>query len=259
MFGTKPAELRRVRRQSHALSVATIVFGLTVGAAASSAQVAVGEIKARIWELQLGTPVSELPPQYLDPHCGTNGGPPGARLASWSEYALCPAEPETGLHEIWFTEDDEAEYVARAYRTQLFEPGPFAANVLAGHKVIYSVLVDDAGVIQGYRVFSDPREAETFRYRAHRAADALLGFYGYSNFTCTDLPAAEGETEVEGLFVKRDCVAMADGRYVMVAARHLRKPGQFAIDPATNQPTTNYFESSFRLEVFATAYAPVQR
>src|SRR5687768_14994593 len=97
-------------------------------AAAVSAQPAIDN-RARIYDLVLGTPVSEIPSRYLDPHCGTNGGPPSTRLASWADFAICPAEPGTGLHEVWFSEDDEAEYVALAYRTQLFGPGPNAANI----------------------------------------------------------------------------------------------------------------------------------
>ncbi len=223
---------------------------MTLSAATATAQPA-ADIKARIWELRLGTPVSEIPTRYFDPHCGTNGGPQSLRLNSWADFALCPAEPGTGLHEVWFTEDDEIEYVGLAYRYQFFAPGPVSANVFLGHKVIYSVLLDDAGLVQGYRVFTDPREPERFRLTAEAAGDAMLGIYGYSNFTCTDVPALPGEIEVEGRFVKMVCVAIVDGRHITIERHFFRKPGQTQYHPVTGLETTNYFESSTRLEVIA--------
>ncbi len=229
---------------------------LAIAVFAAGPAFAQAPIKLNIWELQMGTPMLDLPPQYLDPHCGTNGGPQGRRLDGGQFFAVCPRDPRTGLFEIWFTEDDENEYVARAYRSQTFEPGPVAANILFGHKVIYSVLVDDAGLIQGYRVFTDPREPEQFRLTAEVLGEAIRGFYGYANFTCTDLPAAEGETEYEGRFLKRLCTATVGDRFIQVERHLLRKPGQTAVDPVTGRGTINYFDSSSRVEVLNAGLVP---
>lgn len=230
---------------------AAMMIGLTGGALAQTV-----DIKVRLWELPIGTHVTELPPEYLDPHCGTNGGPQSRRLDGWADYMICPAEAATGFHEIWFTEDDEAEYVARAYRSQLFDPGPAAANVLVGHKMIYSLLVDDGGFVQGYRIVTDPRESESYRYTAEVAGQMMQGLYGYGNFTCIDEPLAEGETDVDGRFLKRTCVAETAGVHVTIERRFLRKPGQTAIDPLTGRATVGYFESSTRLEVIALDHMP---
>src|SRR6266699_458166 len=55
----------------------------------------------RIWDVQLGTPVSELPEEeFVDPACGTNGGPPGLRLDSFEQFDRCRPE-SSGLREIW--------------------------------------------------------------------------------------------------------------------------------------------------------------
>jgi hypothetical protein len=223
---------------------------IVVLAAAVYAQPAIDN-RARIYDLVLGTPVSELPPQYLDPHCGTNGGPRSTRIATWADFANCPAEPGTGLHEVWFSEDDEAEYVALAYRTQMFGPGPNAANVFLGHKVIFSVLIDDAGLIQGYRVFTDPREPEAFRLTAEAVGDAMMGIYGYGNFTCVDNPPLPGETPVEGRYLNRVCTATVGGQRITVERHLFRKPGQTQFDPFTGRETTNFFDGSSRLEVIA--------
>lgn len=214
--------------------------------------------KARIWELMLGTPVAELPARYLDPHCGTNGGPPSLRLASFADFADCRPEDATGLYEVWFTEDDEAEYVSRAYRAQLDMYGPSAVNVLYNHRVIYSILVDSAGNVQGYRIVTDPREDAVSRIDAEYMGDAMRGLYGYSLFACEELPAADGETPIEGRLVKQNCVAdLPDGRHVRIERRFFYKRGQFAVDPLTGIGTVNQFESTARVEVVAAgALAP---
>jgi hypothetical protein len=211
------------------------------------------DFKARIWELQLGTPVAEIPARYFDPHCGTNGGPPSLRLDGWADFARCPFDASTGLHEVWFTEDDETEYVGLAYRSQYFAPGPYSANVFLGHKVIFSLLIDDAGLVQGYRVFTDPREPTRYRDIAEAAGDAMMGLYGFENFTCTELDPLPGETEIEGRFLKRRCVATVDGRHVTIERHYFRKPGQRQYDAVTGAENPNYFESSARLEVIAEA------
>lgn len=235
-----------------------VVLAVFVLAAASPQAMAQAPIKLNIWELQMGTPFVDLPPQYLDPHCGTNGGPQSRRLDGREDFALCFPDRATGLYEIWITEDDEQEYVARAYRSQLFEPGPVAANVLYGHKTIYSILVDADGLVQGYRAFTDPREREEVRYTAVQVGDAIRGFYGYGNFECVNLPPEPGETDYEGRLVKEVCVAVVDNRHITIERRLLRKPGQTAIDPVTQTATVNYFESSTRLEVLNVALVPEQ-
>lgn len=234
-------------------AVAMAALGWAVLAALVVPATAQAPLKLTIWELQMGTPVVDLPPQYFDPHCGTNGGPQSRRLDGWDSYAVCPRDRDTGLFEIWVTEDDENEYVARAYRSQTFEPGPVAANILFGHKVIYSVLVDDAGLIQGYRVFTDPRESEYYRATAEFLGEGIRGVYGYANFTCTDLPREQGETDYEGRFVKRVCTALVGDRHIEIERHLFRKPGQTAVDPVLGRATVNYFDSSTRIEVLNVA------
>lgn len=233
-----------------------VLLGASVSVAPAFAQQA--SIKVRLWQLEMGTPVTDLLPQYLDPHCGTNGGPPSLRLADWTDYALCPPDRSTGLHEIWFIEDDETEYVGRAYRALRFDPGPASANVLFNHKMIYSLLVDDEGLVQGYRAFTDPRESTDYRYDAEFVGEALRNVYDTSAFICTDFEPAEGENAVDGRFVNQICVAVTGGMQITIERRFLRKPGQLVFDPVTRRATEGYFESSTRLEVLAADRVPGQ-
>src|SRR5262245_35763198 len=91
------------------LLLALILTGPMAGAA-------YGQPLPRIWDIEPGTHVSDLPlDEFVDPACGTNGGPPGLVIESFGQFERCPQEA-SGLREIWFIYDDELEYVARALR-----------------------------------------------------------------------------------------------------------------------------------------------
>jgi hypothetical protein len=203
----------------------------------------------RIWDLPLGTPIAALPlNDYVDPACGTNGGPPARVLKGFDEYALCPAEAATGLHEIWFRYDDEMEYVGRARRSEILIR-QYQANALAGQPIITSLLIDDSGRVAGYRIVNDPRADSRTRINAFGLADLFRGM-APPGLECTDLPPAEGERPIDDWFVKQDCTAKANGVVTRIEARRYYKPGQFAVDPNDNRVTENLFESAARLEVF---------
>jgi hypothetical protein len=207
------------------------------------------EPATKIWDIKLGTPVAALPlDQFVDPACGTNGGPPSRMLAGFADFALCPLDKATGLHEVWFRYDDEMEYVARARRSEVMIR-LYQANALGGQPIITSLLIDDAGLVQGYRVVNDPRAAGDTRIEAYGLVDLFKGMVA-PGLDCVDLPPAPGERPIEDLFVKQTCEAKADGQVTRIEARHYYKPGQFLVDPNDNRMTENEFESSARLEVY---------
>jgi hypothetical protein len=202
----------------------------------------------RIWDVQLGTPVGELPEEeFVDPACGTNGGPPGLRIGSFEQFERCRAEA-SGLREIWFRYDDELEYIARAAR----DPDAVVRNnamVVLGQPVILSLLIDPAGLVQGYRIFTDPHAEEELRTGAYAVAIAFKARFGADGWDCEDMPPAEGETPILGVFVKQRCRKLADGQQMTVESRHYYKPGQGLLDPNTGLPTVNQFESSARVQL----------
>jgi hypothetical protein len=217
-------------------------------AIAVSGQGALAQSPKRIFDVPLGSPVSKLPSDlWVDPSCGTNGGPPSIRLDGFEAFARCRTEPDTGLHEVWFIYDDEWEYIARAYRDAI-EIGRYSANTFYGQPIITSLLIDDGGLVQGYRVVTDPRAPEEVRLLAHTLTVVFKAQYGTTPWQCVDLPPQERETPVDGTFVKQDCASVSADRYVKVQGRLLRKPGQgdFSVAPQ------GYFESSARLEVYST-------
>jgi hypothetical protein len=201
-----------------------------------------------IWDMRLGTPVSELPDdEFVDPACGTNGGPPGLRLDGFEQFARCRAET-SGLREIWFRYDDELEYIARAAR----DPDAVARNnamVMLGQPVILSFLVDPAGLVQGFRVFTDPHADQDLRATAYMVGVALKARFGTEGFECNDLPPAAGETPIAGAFVKQLCRKVSDDQRITVESRHYYKSGQALLDPNTGRTTVNQFESAARMEL----------
>ena len=185
--------------------------------------------------------------------CGSNGGPPRQRIADWSEFGKCRAEA-TGLHEVYARFDDFEEYVGRAVDDPV-TLGRTGTRV-AGHPIILSVLFDDGGTLRGLRFVSDPRGDPGARRMAHLLRLAIINRYGPSGWSCTDLPAAPGETPVGGVFLKQRCEKMTAERHLMVEARFLRKPGQTDADPATGEQTQGQFESWTRFELTDPNYKP---
>jgi hypothetical protein len=230
--------------------------GLALILAGAGAHPALGQRPSpKIWDVQLGSPVSTLPQEaFVDPACGTNGGPPGLPIDSFEEFGRCRAE-SSGLREIWFRYDDELEYIARAAR----DPDAAARNnamLVLGQPVILSLLIDGAGLLQGYRIITDPRADEELRANAYLVAIAFKFRFGPDGWGCTDAAPRQGETPITGAFLKQECRKVLDGQQITVESRHYYKAGQALLDPNTGRPTVNQFESAARLELIAVAAVP---
>jgi len=234
-------------------AIGVLAFGLCLGVAKAQNLPAPAP---KIWDLKLGGAISTLPlDQFVDPACGTNGGPPARLLKGFDEFAQCPVDRTTGLHEVWFRYDDELEYIARARRSDALVR-QYRANSLALQPIITSLLIDDAGVVQGYRIVNDARGVEgATRIAAFGLADIFKGIAGL-NLNCTDLPLAEGERPIDDWFLKQVCEKTTDGQVTRVEARRYYKAGQFAVDPNDNRVTENLFERSARIEVYRPPASP---
>lgn len=212
----------------------------------ATADLALSQSRTRIFETQLNAPIDLIPSdEWVDPACGTNGGPPSLELAGFHQFAACPVEEETGLHEVWFIYDDEWEYIARAYRDPV-QIGTYADNTFYGQPIITSLLLDDAGLVQGYRVTTDPRAPTEVREQAYLLFGVFKTLFSGGTWECTDHPPGEAETPMKGDFLKSDCMMRSDDRLISIEGRLLRKPGQDRFQVAPD----GYFESSARLEVY---------
>jgi hypothetical protein len=236
--------------QSRLWAFGYLVLAALIGAPAG-AQVGVPRDGGRpqIWNVGFGTHVSELPTNdWVDPACGTNGGPRGQLIERFENFARCPRDSDTGLYEIWLSYDDEAELIARAHHDEALI-NRFRANLLFNVPAVLSLLVDEGGLVQGYRIASDTRAPPAIRMHAHNVARTLMGLARLDEANCINAPPEEGERPFEGVLLKQFCRQLVNGRRVTIVARAYLKPGQFLVDPVTQQPHPNAFESFFSLEI----------
>jgi hypothetical protein len=230
---------------------AWVVLAATALAAASAGAAAQSRTEAEAGELhglKLGLDAHAMKNDgFVDLACGSNGGPPRQPLDDWAGFAKCRPEP-SGLHEVYARFDDEQEYIGRAIDDPLYA-GQRTGTRVAGHPVILSVLFDANGVLRGIRVVSDPRGGPVERRMAHLLRLAVINRYARDGWSCTDFPAADGETPVGGVFVKQRCEKRTAERFLSVEAHFLRKPGQSDVDPVTGNYRPGQFESWTRFEL----------
>lgn len=223
---------------------AGLILGVCSGASLAAAQ-APGA--PRIWDIAPGTQIGSLPSDFVEPACGTNGGPPGRVLPGFDEFTQCPLDQATGLYEVAFQYDDLMEFVARARRN----PGEverLRANAVFGHPVRWSILVDDRGRLRGFRIVTDERAELLQRQIAYTLSYNLKARFGAEDWSCEDLPRLEGESPVGGQFVKERCQLLSESSLMTLDTRFYRRPGQHEVDPHLAILTEGQFISSTRLE-----------
>ena len=209
-------------------------------------------VRHEVWDIQLGAKVADVPDDYVDYACGTNGGPPSTPLTGWKDYRRCRPDPN-GLREVYFRYDDELEYWAKANNLAA-QMEQYVGTKTYGFPINVSVLIGDdgqgAGVVRGIRIVTDPRDPTGDREEAYLLRNFLNARFGREGWQCEDLAAESGETPVTGIFIKQRCEKDMDGGvHGLLITRHLRKPGQSQYDPQSGKETTNQFESNVRFEL----------
>jgi uncharacterized protein YjbI with pentapeptide repeats len=206
-----------------------------------------------VWDLTIGVHARELPTaDFIDFACGTNGGPPSLRVTGWMDFARCPAEAETGFHEIYFEYDDEWEYRGRARNLDL-QVMRYQYTWVNGVPVIASALFDADGFMAGLRLVTDPRVDITTREKGSTLGGYMMARFGTEGWACVDLPAETGESAFNGIFIKQRCTkrtSSAEGLALdaEVEVLYLRREGEAAIG-WDNVPTEGQFESTTRFEL----------
>ena len=88
------------------------------------------------------------------------------------------------------------------------------------------------------------------RDEAYLLRNFLTARFGRDGWACESLSPEDGETPVDGIFVKERCRKDIDAKTTAVlTTRHLRKAGQSQFDPRTGRETAGQFESSVRFEL----------
>jgi hypothetical protein len=230
----------------HAFVLAAIASLLSAAGTSVGAQERPPRLE--VWDLALGSRAEQLPDEFVDLACGTNGGPPSVPLNGWSEFRRCRPEP-SGLREVYFRYDDELEYWAKANNIA-DQMEQYAGTKTYGFPVVVSALIDAQGLLGGIRVVSDPRDTSQNRDEAYLLRNFLNARFGRDNWQCQDLALEGGETPVDGVFVKQRCrKQINDKTSATLATRYLRKPGQSRLDPQSGRETAGQFESSARFEL----------
>lgn len=205
-----------------------------------------------IWDVELGTPVSEISEiDVIEIACGTNGGPASRPLKQFEDFAACKPEA-TGLYEVTFGYDDEAAYVEVAIGSEYtnFRGG----TTVHSQPVIISVLIDEAGIVRGKRIQSDPTASIPERRLAVTLMRIFEARYQDWDLDCTDFPLSDGEQPIGNRTVKRTCFGNDASASVRLDGSYFRKRGQRAVNQNTQQVNFAYFESLARLEVIAAPF-----
>ncbi len=235
------------------LLLSLLCLGLSAHAAVAQEQV---KPVYSIWDVQLGQPLTQARDGDVGAiACGTDGGPPGQELKSFQDFMSCTPEA-SGLREVYFTYDDEQDYITLALEVayQFLKGG---TSVYA-QPVIVSLLVDEAGVVQGRRIVTDDRTTDYDRRNAYTLIRNFKARYGGWSLNCRDVPMADGEQPVGRIFVHEACSGQSpDGQTrIAIEASYLRKKGQRAISQETQQVNKGYFESQTRYEEVLVPYDP---
>jgi hypothetical protein len=226
-----------------------LAAALLLAAGASAAQERAPRLE--VWDLRLGTRVDQLPDEFVDHACGTHGGPPSVPLNGWNEFRRCRPEP-SGLREVYFRYDDELEYWAKA-NNLADQMEQYSGTKTYGFPVVVSGLIDAEGLLSGIRIVSDPRDTSQNRDEAYLLRNFLTARFGRDNWQCQDVALQDGETPVDGVFVKQNCRKQIDDKTTAtLATRYLRKPGQSRFDPHSGRETAGQFESSASFELIRT-------
>jgi len=203
--------------------------------------------RSEVWDLKLGTAIAQLPQDFTDYACGTNGGPPSVPLNGFADFRRCRGDA-VGLHEVYFRYDDELEYWAKAnnFTTEIEK---YSGTKVYDFPVTLSARFDDAGVLASLRIVSDPRDTSRDRDEAYLLRNFLTARYGRDGWDCTDLPPVEGETPVGRTFIKQHCRKPVEGAIADIETHFFRKKGQYQYDPQTGRATEGQFESLVRFEL----------
>jgi hypothetical protein len=202
--------------------------------------------------LGLGVAAAELSTEGYEAFaCGSNGGPPRARLAGWVDFARCPVDAH-GLHEVYVEFGGEigrlAEMFREQYETELWIQR-YGGTRIANHPVVLSLLFDSGGIARGFRVVTDSRARTEDRGRSYLLRFRLFPLYGEDGWACVNRPPAPGETGIGNTFLNQLCTKLVDGKFVRIEAQFFRRPGQVPND-ANGMFLPGQFQAMTRWEVF---------
>ena len=171
-------------------------------------------------DLRVGMSIDEIPAdEYIDLACAAA---PDRRLAGWAEYRACSADA-AGLHAVSFHFNERLNPLAQVN-------DKYEGTRVAGHPVLLTLLIDDAGIVDTLRIDTDPQARLFWRKKAYLLALAVKSRYGEEGWECRSKGPESGETPVGGLFIREHCEKGVDRRKLLLDQSVYRRPGQSMSD-----------------------------
>jgi hypothetical protein len=159
-------------------------------------------------DIRLGIQAKDLPDTgYADFSCEAD---PRKTLTAWTGWHDCPAD-SSGFHAIKFGYDPATSR---------------DGTIVAGHPAILTLLVDDAGIVSGLRIETDPKARLYIRKKAFLFGIQAKSRYGLDGWSCTEAQPDAGEQPVGGVLVKERCSKTIHDRSIVVERSLFRKPEQ---------------------------------
>ena len=190
--------------------IACLAVGMVLSAAAR------GEEPNDLRDLRVGMSINEIPAdEYVDLTCAAA---PDRRLAAWAEYRACPADA-AGLHAVSFHFNERLNPLAQVN-------DKYEGTKVAGHPVLLTLLIGGDGMVDAFRIDSDPQARLFWRKKAHLLAGIVKSRYGEEGWECRSAEPEDGETPVGGLFIREHCEKTADGRKLLLDQSLYRRAGQ---------------------------------
>jgi len=139
--------------------VAAILLAMLTGAPAWAEE-------ADLREFRVGMTADELPAEgYADFACAGAG-----RVGGWQDYRRCPTDA-AGLHKLRFSYQEGSNELA-------FLNDTYEGTKVGGHPVLLTLLISDAGVVEGLRIETDPAARLNRRKKAYLLGDLAKARYG---------------------------------------------------------------------------------
>ena len=201
--------MKRVQTLAAALSVVLLQAAMLQVLALAVAPVRAEDgIANDLRGIRIGMAARELPNDgYADLACATG---PSRRLANWNAWADCPDGPS----------------MLRAIRFGYDKATDREGTRVAGHPVLLTLLVDDAGVVAGLLIETDPNSRLYMRKKAFLLGVQAKSRYGAEGWSCSERQPAAGEQPVGGIYVNEQCSKSVNGRNVTIERRLLRHADQ---------------------------------
>ena len=131
-------------------------------------------------------------------------------MQGWSGWPDCPTDGD-GLHSVRFGFDPETSR---------------EGTVVAGHPVVLTLLIDQAGTVAGLRIDTETKGPLYLRKKAFLFGLQVKSRYGDEGWACTEAQPQAGEQQVGGVFLNENCSKTVSGRTIVVQRSLFRRANQ---------------------------------